>query len=175
MVRWFRYPAALMSVAAVVFFASACTADDQAGSAQFVATISQELSAADITSMRVTVTGTGMDPMVVGLSYARGQWQALMGGIPAGANRTFLAEAFDGGGVLRYRGQAASISVATGETAAVYVLLQQVDAPVPFSNTAPVIDWLTASRNEVEPGASVALAAAAHDANPGNSLTYSWW
>ncbi|MFE8599570.1 PKD domain-containing protein [Archangium violaceum] len=175
MVRWFRYPAALMSVAAVVFFASACTADDQAGSAQFVATIGQELSAADIASMRVTVTGTGMDPMVVSLSYARGQWQALMGGISAGANRTFLAEAFDGGGVLRYRGQASSISVATGETAAVYVLLQQVDAPVPFSNTAPVIDWLTASRNEVEPGASVALAAAAHDANPGNTLTYSWY
>ncbi|WP_152622610.1 PKD domain-containing protein [Archangium violaceum] len=141
---------------------------------EFVATASQALSAADITSMRVTVTGSGMEPMLVSLSYARGQWQAVMGGIPAGDNRTFFAEAFDGGGTLRYRGQASGINILSGATAAVYVLLQQVDAPTPFTNIAPVIDWLTASRNEVEPGASVSLAAAAHDANADNTISYSW-
>jgi plastocyanin len=54
------------------------------------------------------------------------------------------------------------------------MVLQQTTAPTPFHNAVPVIDALVASADAVGPGKTVTLSVAAHDADPGDSLTYAW-
>ncbi|WP_225414130.1 PKD domain-containing protein [Stigmatella hybrida] len=166
--------AALLSSAAVLLFASCGPSSDDEGSVQFVATVSQELTSADIASVRVTVSGAGMNSQVTNLTSSKGQWSAIVGGIPAGTNRTFLAEALDSVGTVRYTGQATGIAISVGQTAAVHMLLQQAAPSTPFTNTAPIINWLSASRYQLEPGSPLNLAAAATDPNPGNTLTFKW-
>ncbi|MGE6759659.1 PKD domain-containing protein [Corallococcus interemptor] len=144
------------------------------GSAQAVVTLPQALSASDVTRVELTVSGTGMTTRTDALVKTGGQWGGVLGQLPAGTGRTFSAQAFDASNTVRYAGQATDVAIQAGQTTAVTLLLQEVNAPAPFNNSAPRILSLVASPGTVAPGGQVALQATADDLNPGDSLTYAW-
>jgi formylglycine-generating enzyme required for sulfatase activity len=90
-----------------------------------------------------------------------------------GVGRNFHGDAYDAAGTVVYRGDAPAVTITKGATALVSLLLQQAQAPVPFQNSAPRIDSMTASSNAVSPGDVVSLAATAHDPDA-EALTYAW-
>jgi N-acetylneuraminic acid mutarotase len=135
----------------------------------------QALSSADVARVEVTVSGVHVSPVMTSELVARADdWYGVIGAIPIGANRTFTARAYDAAGTLLYQGEATGVTIAAGTRAQVLIVLQQVTPPDPFVNQAPRIDSLVASAQQVAPGATVSLALVAHDADPGDTLTYSW-
>lgn len=133
------------------------------------------LTAEDVASMTVTVTGPGIEaPIVVTLTKVGDQWVANLSEIPAGADRTFTLSARDAGGVEIYSGVATGVTITAGQTAAVSISGQENNPPPPVGNQAPVIDALTASTTEIAQGASVALSVAAHDNDSGDIITFLW-
>ncbi|RKG65308.1 PKD domain-containing protein, partial [Corallococcus terminator] len=75
---------------------------------------------------------------------------------------------------VRYSGQVTPVTIQAGQTTAVTLLLQEVNAPPPFENAAPRILSLVASPGTVAPGGQVALQATADDPNASDTLTYAW-
>ncbi|NOK38262.1 kelch-like protein [Corallococcus exercitus] len=144
------------------------------GSAQVVVTVPQALSASDVTRVELTVSGTGMTTRTDALVKTGGQWGGVLGQLPAGSNRTFSAQAFDASNTVRYAGQVTPVTIQAGQTTAVTLLLQEVNAPPPFENAAPRILSLVASPGTVSPGGQVALQATADDPNAGDTLTSAW-
>lgn len=135
----------------------------------------QALSGADVARVEVTVNGAHISPAMTAELVARADdWYGVIGAIPIGADRTFTARAYDAAGTLLYQGEATGVTIAAGTRAQVLIVLQQVTPPDPFVNQAPRIDSLVASAQQVAPGATVNLALVAHDADPGDTLTYSW-
>ncbi len=147
---------------------------DGSGSAS-ISIKSQALSTADIDHVTVTVSGPNITPNIVAtLSGDPGSgWSGLIEDIPAGDNRTFLAEAFDSGDVLLYSGSAPTVTITDGGTAVVLIFLQQVDPPDPFENSVPRFTSLVLSADQVGPNNDVSLAATATDPD-GDSLVYGW-
>jgi N-acetylneuraminic acid mutarotase len=143
------------------------------GSVEFAASI-QALSASDVTRVKVTVSASDMSPLISELAKANGTWGGLIGNIPAGSNRSFLAEAFDSSNTKRLEGQTSGVSITANQTTAVAITLQEIAPPPPFSNEAPVIDSAVASITTVQTGASLSLTAAVHDPNAGDTLTLAW-
>ena len=87
---------------------SGCSAPPETGSVQLAVSGAQALS----TSIsRVTVTASAADfpSTSVDLSSSGGSWGGLIGNLPVGNNRSFLAQAFDSSGSLRFQGQASDI------------------------------------------------------------------
>jgi hypothetical protein len=115
-----------------------------------------------------------MSPLVVELAPSNGSWGGLIGNVPSGTNRAFLAEAFDASGTLRFKGQVSGISIPPNQTTAVALTLQQTPPPPLYGNEAPFIDSLVASSNSVQTGGALSLNAMAHDPNPGDTLTWAW-
>ncbi len=135
----------------------------------------QELGAAAVTRVTLTVTGDGISPAIVrDLSKVDGRWTGLIGGIPAGTNRLFTADGYDSANVRTFAGQTSGVTITRGQTVSVVIVLQQVAAPTPFVNTTPSITSLVASSNAVAPGEAVSLAATASDADLGDILSFSW-
>jgi hypothetical protein len=161
--------------ALVAMSVSGCRpSEDSTGSAQFVSSLQQSLSAAEVTRVTVTLTAADLPTRTVELEEANGQWGGLMGHIPSGAGRTFTAEAFNASGVKLYAGQVTGVTITKGQTAAVALMLQQVQASPPFQNAVPIIDSLVASGSSALPGGRLTLQASAHDPNPSDTLTYAW-
>lgn len=134
----------------------------------------QALAGDNVTKITVTVSGSGIAPDIAqDLVKTNGQWGGIIGGVPAGANRTVRADAYDAGNTLVYSGQVTGVTVTVGGTAAVIIVLQDEAAPDPFSNSAPRITGLVASESQVEPGQAVNLTITATDAD-GDPLTYAW-
>jgi alpha-tubulin suppressor-like RCC1 family protein len=149
--------------------------EDSTGSAQLFGTMEQALSSADVTSVLVTVSAADMQqPRTAALVKTNNQWSGTIGKLPAGAGRTFSAEAFDTSGTKLYAGEATNVTILARQTTAVSITLQEVNPPAPFENAAPVITSLSAAPGTVEIGGTVVLTAAASDANAGDSLTYAW-
>ncbi|RYZ43249.1 MAG: kelch-like protein [Myxococcaceae bacterium] len=144
------------------------------GSAQAVVTLPQALSASDVTRVELTASGAGMTTRTDALVKTGGQWGGVLGQLPAGGGRTFSAQAFDASNTVRYAGQVAPVTIQAGQTTAVTLLLQEMNAPPPFDNAAPRILSLVASPGTVAPGGQVALQATAEDPNAGDTLTYAW-
>lgn len=145
------------------------------GSASLVASFGQALSAADVTRVQLTVSASDISPSLsTDLVKVDGQWRGLLSGIPAGSNRTFLAQAFDAGGTVLFEGQATGVTITAGKTVVVSITLQPVSRPPPSGNLAPIIDALIASSNVVEPGGTITLQATLHDPNPGDLITSAW-
>ncbi|MBN1207309.1 MAG: kelch-like protein [Myxococcaceae bacterium] len=170
-------PRPLSFLAGVLLLAlAACTPPPQPqGSAQVFASAQQALSADDVTRVKVTISAQDMaTPLSVELSKSNGAWGGLIGNIPVGAHRSFLAEAFDAAGTLRFQGQATGVTITANQTTAVAITLQEVPPPPPYGNEVPVIDSLVASATSVTAGGSLTLTATAHDPNPGDTLTYAW-
>ncbi|KFE65315.1 High-affinity leucine-specific transport system, periplasmic binding protein LivK [Hyalangium minutum] len=152
---------------------SACT-EQPTGSVQFAVSVPQALSASDVTRVQVTVSASDMSSLVVELAKTHGTWGGLVGNIPAGVNRAFLAEAFDASGALRFRGSTSAVTINADQTLAVALTLQELAPAPPFSNEAPIIDSLVASSTSVQAGASVSLTTTVHDPNAGDTLALAW-
>ncbi len=161
--------------AALLLCLAACTSppSEPTGSVLFAAS-TQALSANDITRVKVTVSATDMSSLVVELAKSNGTWGGLIGNIPAGSNRAFLAEAFDSSSTKRFQGQTSGVTITANQTTAVAITLQEISPPPPYANEAPVIDSLVASSTSVQTGASLSLTATVHDPNAGDTLTLAW-
>ncbi|WP_164014452.1 Kelch repeat-containing protein [Pyxidicoccus trucidator] len=160
-------------LAAVLITLAACTSQPT-GAVQFAASVSQALSSNDITRVRVTVSASDMPSHVVELAKSNGVWGGLIGNLPADSNRSFLAEAFDSSGTLRFQGQTGGVTITANQTTAVALTLQEVTPPPAYGNEAPVIESVVASTTSVPTGGTLTLTGAAQDPNPGDSLTYTW-
>jgi hypothetical protein len=153
---------------------AACSASSfDTGSVQLTVAMPQALSAS-ITRVSVTASGADFPSVSVNLGASNGTWGGLLRNLPAGADRTFHAQAFDASDTLRFEGSASGVSIAANQTAPVVITLEQLHAPEPFSNEAPLIDSLVAASTIVSAGGALALEAAAHDPNPDDLLTYAW-
>jgi N-acetylneuraminic acid mutarotase len=166
--RLFCLPAVLLLCLA------ACSSSQPTGSVQFAASVPQTLTSSDVTRVKVTISATDMSSLAVDLAKSNGAWGGLIGNIPAGSNRSFLAEAFDSSGTLRFQGQTSGVSITANQTTAVALTLQEVAPPPPYGNEAPVIDSAVASSTSVQTGASLSLTATVHDPNAGDTLTLAW-
>ncbi|RYZ44264.1 MAG: kelch-like protein [Myxococcaceae bacterium] len=164
----------LPSLATVVLlFLTACNARPS-GSVHFAASVQQALSSQDVTRVTVTLSAEEMPPRVVDLARSNGSWDGLVGDIPAGSNPSFLAEAFDSSGAMRFQGQTSSVTITANQTTLVAITLQEVAPPPPYGNEAPLIDSVVASATTVQAGGSLSLTAMAHDPNTGDTLTFAW-
>ncbi len=163
-----------LTLALTVALLAGCSASSSnTGSARFAVSIPQALSS-DIARVSVTSSASDIPSVTVDLAPTRGVWGGIIGNIPAGSNRSFLAEAFDSSGVLLFEGSASGVTLSENQTTLVAITLQQVDPPPPFDNEAPIIDSLVASSTSVPAGGSLSLAASARDPNPGDTLSYAW-
>lgn len=115
-----------------------------------------------------------MSPLVVELAQSNGSWGGLLGNIPAGSNRSFLAEAFDSSNTKRFQGQTSGITITANQPPAVAILLQELELPRPYGNEAPIVDSVVASSTSVQTGSSLSLTATVHDPNAGDPLTLAW-
>ncbi|RKH21499.1 hypothetical protein D7X74_00980 [Corallococcus sp. CA047B] len=163
----------LLLALTLALLAGCSASSSDTGSTQLAVSVPQAL-AASITRVSVTSSAADFPSVSVDLASSNGAWGGVLGNIPAGANRSFLAQAFDTSGTLLFQGSASGVSIVANQTALVAITLQQVDAPPPFLNAAPLIDSLVTSSTSVAAGGSLSLIAAAHDPNPGDTLTYAW-
>lgn len=154
---------------------AACGGDSRSASAELTVMVPQGLSGADVSRVQVEVSGPGITPPITAeLVLSGSRWSGTISGIPAGSGRLFRASAYDAAAKLLYVGESGPLPIESGKTANVAILLQQVEPQVPFENEAPRIVSVASSSIVVEPGGSVTLTATAFDANPGDTLHYSW-
>nr|WP_242589625.1 kelch repeat-containing protein [Corallococcus macrosporus] len=128
----------------------------------------------DISRVTVTVSGADMVPLAKDLVLTSGAWSGVINDIPAGLQRTFVAQAFTASNTLRFEGRVEDVTVTAGATGLVTLTLQDVSGPPPFTNEAPILDSLLATPTTVAPGGSVTLTATAHDPNAGDTVSFSW-
>jgi Beta-propeller repeat len=162
--------------------------DDLAGKAQ-VAVSTEAIVQGDVDHIRLTITGTGINPAITSLltkGAAGNVWNASVTNIPAapapGADRLFKAEAFNAANARVYVGEATA-KVISGQTARVMIMLQE-DAPPPSTeNYAPRVTSVTSSNAYVLPGTILSFGVAAmdpdHVTSPGGTfdgepLAYLW-
>ncbi|MDC0707682.1 kelch repeat-containing protein [Stigmatella sp. ncwal1] len=151
-----------------------CAPSSAPGSAQFAISVPQALSASDVSRVVLTVSAADMDSLSVEMASSNGSWGGLVGNIPSGSNRFFLAEAFDSSGALRFQGQSPGVSISPDQTTAVALTVQTVSPSPAYANEAPLLDSLVASSTSVLTGGTLSLTATAHDVNPGDTLSLAW-
>lgn len=174
----FTQPKVLLLSLILVLGLVQCTDDIPAGEAfgsVVVGVKHNALSVADIARIQVTASGAHIDPPItIELTGdPTSGWSGLIEAIPAGEERTFRAEAFDSGDVLRYSGEATGVTIVDRETAQVVIYLQQEAAPEPFVNAVPRFESIVLSGNQVAPGHDVVIDVAASDPN-GDPIAFSW-
>jgi hypothetical protein len=150
-----------------------CSSASDTGLAQFAVSAPLALSAS-ISRVSVTASAADFSSVSVELVSSNGSWGGVLGNIPVGTNRSFLAQAFDSSNTLLFQGSASGVSIAAGQTSLVAITLQQLAPVPPYSNEAPLIDSLVASATSVQPGASLSLTAEVHDPNTGDTLSLAW-
>ncbi|HYH97926.1 kelch repeat-containing protein [Hyalangium sp.] len=143
------------------------------GSARFAVSSRQALTS-DISRVTVTTSAADISSISVDLSLSNGVWGGIIGDIPAGPERTFQAQAFDYWGSVRFEGTVSGVTIEPDQSSLVAITLQELNAPPPFSNEAPIIDALVVSSSSVSAGGTISLEATAHDPNASDSLWYSW-
>jgi hypothetical protein len=126
---------------------------------------------------RVVLTiGAGDGPafadIVQPLAATATGWSAFVTGIPAGPGRSFRVDALDASGTPVLTGSAKATIVA-GQAATVVIVLNPAGT-IAYQNSAPLIDFLSASQSSVDPGGVVLLQTHAHDPDAGDTITYSW-
>ena len=170
-----RHPFQLLALISLLLVPLAACAPpaSQEGSAD-IAVSAQALSTSEVAKVTLTVSAPDISPdIVANLQNTGGQWRAVIGAIPVGTHRTFLAQAFNSSNDKVYEGQATGVTITSGTTAAVVILLQQSTPPTLFVNSAPKITGLTASTDRVEPSESVTLAVTDLDADD-DARSYAW-
>lgn len=155
--------------------AAACTAQTPVGVSKVTLMTNQAaLSADEVSSVAITVTGTHVpDDFAFELAQTEGVWQGLLGSIPVGTERVFRAQALDANNAPLFEGVAENVTISEDSVAIVQIVLQPVDVPDTFNNSAPIIDAIAASSQGVKPGGTIALSVTAHDPD-GDGLSYTW-
>ncbi|HYO58202.1 Kelch repeat-containing protein, partial [Archangium sp.] len=143
------------------------------GSAQFAISLRQALTSS-VSRVSVTSSAADFPSVTVDLTLHNGVWGGIIGNIPAGSNRSFLAQAFDSSGTQLFEGSASGVTISADTASLVAITLQEANAPPAFENGAPLIDSLVASSTSVPTGSTLSLLATAHDPNTGDPLSYSW-
>ncbi|MFY2559776.1 PKD domain-containing protein [Corallococcus terminator] len=157
----------------LILLLAACGPQSTLGEADVGVSV-QSLSASDVAKVTLTVSASDISPSIVqDLQQAGGTFRGIIGSIPTGTQRTFLAQAFDASNTLIYEGHASDVTVTAGETASVVLVLQQSTAPTPYLNNVPRLTGLSTSVSHVKPGQPVALTVTATDAD-GHPLAYAW-
>jgi hypothetical protein len=165
----------LLLALCLVLLAGCAPSASDTGSAQFAVSVPQAL-ASSISRVSVTAIAADFPSLSMELVSTNGTWGGTLASIPVGTNRSFVAQAFDASGTRLFQGSVSSVSIVADQTALVALILQQVNAPPPFLNEAPIIDSLVASSTStsVTAGSSLSLVATAHDPNAGDTLSYAW-
>jgi hypothetical protein len=170
-----------LAVVSVVLSLAGCQRDEshavpasEGGSARFVASVQQAVSADDVQRVDVTLDAADIPETTVQLVREGTVWTGVMSLIRAGSERRFRAFAYDAEDNLIYQGEATGVVITASQTVQVNILLQQVDPPPVFSNAGPIITSLVVSRSSVEVGGFVDIQATARDPNPGDVLSYVW-
>ncbi|MHA7630180.1 Kelch repeat-containing protein [Corallococcus sp. M7] len=163
----------LVLALAVSLLASCSDSSKDTGTVRFAVSTNQAL-APDILFVLVTSGGPDIPALTTELTATNGVWGGIIGNIPAGSDRIFVAQAFNSSGDLAYEGIATGVTITANQSTLVAITLQQLNPPPPFDNEAPVIDSLVASATSVAAGGTLSLTATAHDPNPGDTLSYAW-
>ncbi|MBN9685841.1 MULTISPECIES: Kelch repeat-containing protein [unclassified Corallococcus] len=163
----------LVLALSLALFAGCSATSSDTGSARFAVSAPQAL-ASGISRVSVTSSGPDIPSVTVDLAQTDGVWGGTIGNIPAGPDRSFLAQAFDASGTLLFSGSASGVFILAGQTTFVAITLQELNPPPPFDNEAPLIDSLVVSSTSVPLGRQISLSARAHDPNPGDRLFYAW-
>ena len=142
------------------------------GSVQFAVSVPQALSAS-VSRVSVTAIAADFPSVSRDLVSTEGSWGGTLDNLPAGAHRTFLAQAFDASGTRLFEGSASGVSIPVDQTALVAITLQQVQAPA-FENEAPLVASLVLASTSVSAGSALSLVATAHDPNPGDTISFAW-
>jgi hypothetical protein len=171
--------AILMSVLAstIIGFGTGCgTPSSPHGGTAEVTVNAQTVK--DVVSVRLTVQSTIAHSTTLRLALMAQdqQYASVIHNLPVANDYAFIAEALDKGKNVFARGMATNVDVASGVTAKVIIYLNELDATAPFVNSSPLIDGVTLSRGSIQQGGDVALAATAHDPDPGQTatLSFSW-
>lgn len=145
------------------------------GSAQLAVSMGQALaSSASVTRVTVTSSGPGIPSVTTELTQTGTVWSGVILNIPAGAQRTFLARAFDAGNAPLFEGTASGVTITANQTSLVALTLQELNPPPPFSNEGPVIQSISATATTVQTGGSLTVQSVAQDPNVGDTLSYLW-
>jgi N-acetylneuraminic acid mutarotase len=143
------------------------------GSAQ-LAVLLPRSGAASISRVSVTASAEDLPAATVELADTHGLQGGMLGNLPAGSQRSFLAQAFDASGHPLFQGSASGVSISAGQSSLIAMTLQALNAPPASLNEPPVIDSLVAASTSVPAGGSVTLQAAAHGLHPDEPLSYAW-
>ncbi|MBM7118848.1 Ig-like domain-containing protein [Archangium primigenium] len=137
--------------------------------------VSQELTDAGITRVRVEVSGPGISPVITTeLAQAGDSWRGRIASVPHGQDRLFRATAQDAAGTTLYTGAVGPLTLEPGTTPNVVILMQRASPEAPFENEAPRITSLVLSANPVAPEGLLTVTAQVSDANAGDTLRYAW-
>jgi hypothetical protein len=154
---------------------SGCRPEQPTGSAQLAVTLPQALASAEAVSrITVTISGADMPSMSTELARTGSLWGGVIGNIPTGSNRAFLATAFDSSNTPLFEGSASGVTINANQTTLVAITLQDLTPPPPFSNQAPIIQSVVASPTTVQAGGAVSLQATVTDPNTGDTIAYAW-
>ncbi len=155
--------------------ATAGCQEEATGSAQLVVSVGQALtSASSVSRVTVTSSGPGMPSITTELARTGEAWAGVIGNIPAGTERVFLARAFDAGNTLLFEGSSPGVTITAQQTTLVALTLQEVNPPPPFSNEGPIIQSVSATPTTVQTGGFISAQSVARDPNEGDTLSYAW-
>jgi hypothetical protein len=135
----------------------------------------QALSISDVASVTVTVSASVLPvPLVIPLSRSGNQFSALAGNLPVGTDYVFTASAVDGSSKVLYAGAAPNQSIVKNQTANIVIDMSQIAPAVPLTESAPVIDSITATSLSVSQNDTVTIEATAHDPLAGQTALMTW-
>ena len=125
-----------------------------------------------VAQVSLSVSAPDLPQHAYALSSASGAWTAIFS-VPAGADRSFTAEARDAGGALLFSASKDHVQVDPGAALLLDLLLQQATSPAPFQDTAPRIDSFLVANDKVTAGHALSLAVTASHPG-GGTLDYLW-
>jgi hypothetical protein len=174
-------------LAAFAFLAAAaCSGQIGGGSATGFVKASLAMPPSAVTSIRVTVTGNGIEGFLYGdmTDLGGGDWVGTVPNVPPGGGYLVTAYAYDGpvpsdpindSTNLIYKGAAAGVSVTAGLTAPVFIVL----IPYPNGGGGPGINTpphivFGGYPTSILSTDTVELSAAAWDPDAGTVLSYTW-
>ncbi len=140
------------------------------GSAQFVGTFEQPQATREVTRVSVALSAPDLDASrSLSLEKVDGTWGGTMDGIPAGADRTFTAEAFGADGTKLYAGKATGVTITAGETELVAIALE----PLSPTTQTPLPPEVVSASGSASPGHPSTLEVEAKDPQ-GSALGFAW-
>ena len=140
----------------------------------------QSTKGAAAISIKADLTRTDIDHVTVyvysvksgipnGLSFPmvgspdKSQYTVVISSLSANDDYKFLASAVNASSVEIFHGEVSNQTIVLNQTAQIVLDMNQVAAPNPLSDEAPVIDWISATGQCAPMGGTVVLKAQAHD------------